>query len=57
MKNSSDGTAPASTPSVTCTPAIIGHSTLAELNAIKVTKGQRLDLYIIIYPFSFACHI
>jgi hypothetical protein len=37
------GNAPASNPSISCTPVVGGPSTLAELDAIKVTKGRRLN--------------
>jgi hypothetical protein len=35
------GTAPSSSHSITCTPAVGGPSTLAELDAIKVAKIDR----------------
>ena len=37
-KNTPAGTSAASGPSVTCTPAVCGASTLADLDAITVTK-------------------
>ena len=42
-ENPPAGTAPTSNTSVTCTPAVGGPSTLAELDAITVTKNQRLN--------------
>lgn len=45
LKTTTPGTSGASAPSVTCTPAVGGPSTLAELDAITVTKPRPMTSY------------
>ena len=54
-ENSPAGTVPTSSPSVSCTPAVGGASTIAELDAITVTKRRRLNR--LLHPIAFAWHL
>ena len=45
LKTTTPGTSGASAPSVTCTPVVGGPSTLAELDAITVTKPRPMTSY------------